>query len=700
MKPIPSSPALSSAVQPVNDNSAVKTGGFWSRIGHISAYHWVLVSQLFVILPHAQHLPTWLLVYGVLAILLQFNPIKSRLPKLLTSRRGLQTLQFVGFFASMAGLYFTYRTAIGLDVGVAFLLLCAISKLFELNTRRDAYVILALSLFVLAGLFLMDQSLLTTLQVLLGTFVVLFAMIAQNDDGTGRFRTIGLLILQALPLMVILFLFFPRLPPLWSLKISGNQAKTGMSDSMSPGDIASLSQSTELAFRVEFTGQVPARQNLYWRGLVFDNFDGKTWQSHDKTPTVWFASQRPPAWITQTTRVPTNSQPISYHVIMEKTGQPFLYGLDYPLSNQKGVALTRDFTLRYWTEVAQRFDYQVDWYPKTQIDLVLSEEDRLQNLQLPATGNEESRKFAQDLYQKVGQNPTAYVNAIQQWITTQNFSYTLSPPLLKDNRIDEFLFSTRAGFCEHYSSSFTFLMRTVGIPARVVAGYQGGELGRDGASWEVRQMDAHAWAEIWLDNQGWVRVDPTGFIAPNRVEQGMQQVTAQQGAEIFGEGLAGQISYQQFTMLQEARRIFDQASYYWQRDVVGFDQDNQKNSLLKWFNISSVYQQVLAMVLTFVTVLALFTLWQWWRRRQVWDKADWAIIQLSKRLAKHNKNLARGESEGVLAWLERITPAMQNSDEIDQLKQLYRQYKYAANPHQNPAQLARLAHKVGLTKTT
>lgn len=668
--------------------------GIWYRLTHLSAYDWVLLSQLFVIVPHAQHLPIWLLVYGLVVIMLQFNPVKQRLPNVVKSRRGLQAIQFLGFFASMAGLYLTYRTAIGLDVGVAFLLLCAISKLFELYTRRDAYVVLSLSLFVLAGLFLMDQSLLTTLQVLLGTLIVLFAMIAQNDDGTGRFRTLGLLVIQAVPLMVILFLFFPRLPPLWSIKISSNQAKTGMSDSMSPGDIAKLSQSTELAFRVEFSGQVPPRSNLYWRGLVFSDFDGQKWQPHDKNPALWLPNQRPPDWITQTTRIPQNSKPLTYHVILEKTGQPFLFGLDYPLGNQKGVGLTRDFTLRYWSDVAQRVDYNVTWLPNASVDMTLSDQQRLQNTVLPATGNEQSRQFAQNLYNQVGQNPVAYVNALHNWIATQNFRYTLSPPPLQNNRIDEFLFNTHAGFCEHYSSSFTYLMRAVGIPARVVVGYQGGQLGRDGTSWEVRQMDAHAWTEIWLANQGWVRIDPTSFIAPERVEQGMQDMTAQQGATLFGDGVAGQMSYQQFQMLQQARRLFDQASYYWQRDVVGYDQDSQKNSLLKWFNISSVYQQVLAMVLTFITVLALFTLWQWYRRRQVWDKADYTMIMLSKRLAKHNKNLARGDSEGVLAWLDRISPAVTDKPTLEQLKILYRQAKYTAHPSSSLTQLTQSARNI------
>jgi hypothetical protein len=283
---------------------------------------------------------------------------------------------------------------------------------------------------------------------------------------------------------------------------------------------------------------------------------------------------------------------------------------------------------------------------------------------------------------------------------SQQFRYTLSPPTLGSNRIDDFLFATRAGFCEHYASSFTYLMRAAGVPARVVAGYQGGQLGRDGKSWEVRQMDAHAWSEIWVQGRGWVRVDPTGFIAPNRVEQGMDTVTQTAGAKMFGEGVAGQISYQQFQMLQQARRLFDQASYYWQRDVVGYDQDRQRSSLFKWLNIQSVYQQVMVMFVTLVSVLALFGLWLWWRRRRVWDKHDWIMVQLSNRLAKKDKTLARQDSEGVLAWLARLEPNVTDKAALQALAALYRQIRYQ-QPRDNKQpmrQLDNLAKTIALKK--
>lgn len=670
----------------------------FAKVRQLSAFHWVLISQLFVVLPHASHLPNWLVVYALVIIISQFGFVRRFLPEAWFQPRVLRFIQYTGFLASLFGLYLTYQTAVGLDVAIAFLLLCATSKLLELYTRRDAYVVLTLSMFVLAGLFLVEQDLATALIVAIGMIVTLLAMISMNDDGMGRYRTLGLLFLQAIPFTIVIFLFFPRLPPLWSVQLSGqNKATTGISDSMSPGDFANLSQSTELAFRVEFQGDIPRRSEMYWRALVFDNFDGVTWRASEKNMNVWHPRiPHKPNWLTES--LSHNPQAInakhSYKVILEKTGQSWLFGLDYPLSEQRGIGLTSDFTLRYWTDIHQQLTYNVYQLKNTPIGLTLSDKEKQQNLQLPATGNEQSRQFAKQLYDKVGKDPIAFASHLEQWINSQQFRYTLSPPRLQQNRIDEFLFGSRAGFCEHYSSSFTFLMRSVGIPARIVTGYQGGELGRDGKSWEVRQMDAHAWSEIWVEGHGWIRIDPTAFVSPDRVEQGMNNLTQSTGAMMFGDGIMGELLYQQFQFIQHTRRLFDQASYYWQRNIVGFDQENQRSSLLKWFNIQSVYQQIVYLFVGSTVLITLLALWLWYKRRQIWDKHDLLMINLSKRLAKHNPTLARELDEGVLNWLERIKPFANNPAQIDSVKQFYRQARYGKVADTHYTKLKQLSREI------
>ncbi|MGY8856988.1 MAG: transglutaminase family protein [Pseudomonadales bacterium] len=642
-----------------------RNGAKWYRkLFALPAYYWVLIAQVVVVLPHAAHLPLWLIGFAAVSIVAQLPHIKAKFKKLSHLKRIYQSVQMLGFLLGLLGLWLTYNTAFGLDMGVAFLVLCLVSKLWELYKRRDAYVVLNLSLFVLAALFLMDQGLLTTLEVIVGAVIVLLAFIALNDDGNangdGRLRTLGVLGVGALPLLVVLFLFFPRLPPLWSVQLSSQQAVTGVSDSMSPGDFANLGQSTELAFRVEFADERPPQQQLYWRGLVFSDFDGVTWRPASQKD-QWSSRLQAPAWIQNAfATVPDESRaaPVNYKVILEPTQQNWLFGLDYPFSEQPDINTTSEFTLSKDQPVTQQLRYDVLQFAQMRIDPVLTEASKRENLALPNEGNLQSRALAKQLFEQSGSDPVRYIAAIEQWINRTDFRYTLSPPRLNTNRIDEFLFETKAGFCEHYSSSFTFMLRAAGIPARVVAGYQGGEPSRNGNVWEVRQMDAHAWTEVWLEGQGWVRVDPTAFVAPERVEQGMNTMTQQQGAAMFGNGTSAQISYQQYQMLQTLRRLSDQASYYWQKDVVGYDQDKQADSLLKWFNISSIMQQITWLAASAVSVMAILVFIIWQRRRKRWHSADLPLAQLSKRIAKRDKLLARNDNEGQLAWLERLASAI------------------------------------------
>ncbi|MDN5619806.1 MAG: DUF3488 and transglutaminase-like domain-containing protein [Psychrobacter sp.] len=664
-----SSNTLSFAQLALGQSTHAKSGTainhrWYQRLLGLPAYYWVLIAQIAVVLPHAAHLPLWLIGFATVSIVAQLPRIKRRLKKISHLKRVYQGMQMLGFLLGLVGLWLTYNTAFGLDMGVAFLVLCLASKLWELYQRRDAYVVLNLSLFVLAALFLMDQGLLTTLEVVLGAVILLLAFIAlnddSNDDGDGRLRTLGVLGIGALPLLVVLFLFFPRLPPLWSVQLSAQQATTGVSDSMSPGDFANLGQSTELAFRVEFADDRPPRQQLYWRGLVFSDFDGVTWRPSNQV-SQWSVRSQAPTWIQNAfATVPDQVQaaPTRYQVILEPTQQNWLFGLDYPFTQQPDINITSNFTLSKDQPVTQQLRYDVLQFAPMRIDPIMTDASRRLNLALPAEGNPQARALAKQLFVQSGSDPVRYMAAIERWINQTEFRYTLSPPRLNTDRIDEFLFETKAGFCEHYSSSFTFMMRAAGIPARVVAGYQGGELSQGGDVWEVRQKDAHAWTEVWLEGQGWVRVDPTSFVAPERVEQGMNAMTQQQGAAMFGSGASAQISYQQYQMVQTLRRLSDQASYYWQKDVVGYDQDKQADSLLKWFNISSIMQQVIWLAASAIIVMTTLVFIIWQRRRKRWHPADLPLAQLSKRIGKRDKLLAREVNEGQLAWLERLASSI------------------------------------------
>ena len=638
----------------------------------------LILSQWFIILLHLPNMPWWLSALGTVVALSQLGRLREVIYRHVWIER---TVQLLAFFGGMIAVWLLYRTFFGVEAGVAFLLLCLIGKLLELKARRDEYVLLTLGLFVIAGLFLFDQNLTTTILAFLGVVASLYAMIAQNDHGAGRLRTLFWLCAQALPLMVILFLFFPRLPPLWSVQIHSNKAKTGMTDSISPGDIAELSQSSELAFRVIFEGAPPAKPELYWRGLVLGRFDGKTWRpvyNYEYEPSGLWRGGRAPAWVDESLSFDDQQPTRRYQLILEPTQQNWLFALSVPYSSDRGVGLTRDFTLQTAMPTTQRQTFQLLQVPVSTVDANLTQEQRQTYLQLPAADNPQSRLLATALMQKVERDPVRYANALLQWIRQQDFHYTLKPPVLNKHRIDEFLFQTRRGFCEHYSSSYVFLLRAAGIPARVVVGYQGGELGRDGRSLEIRQRDAHAWAEAWFAGRGWVRIDPTAAIAPERIERGMDAMT--EDATLFGSDAVSQLQYQQFKVLKEMRELADYASYLWQRDIVGFDHHRQQDQLWRWFGLKSIWTQILWMVVGLVVVLAVIAFRLWWKRRPVWHPLDQPLMWLSKRL--ESQGLGKQLNEGMLDWLGRVGQVAAYQQRAQQLAQVYAQARYAPESEQ------------------
>ncbi len=654
------------------------------RLFGLPAYHWMLISSALVMAAHLFYAPTWLVVMGLAMVVLQAPKMRhilatvSKIPVLVLYTRLQKILLCVG----LIGLWVQFGLTIGTELAVAFLLLCLMIKLWEVKARRDAYVVLNLNFFVLASAFLWTQDLGMALKVVVALLACLFALIALSDDenttGAGRLRALALLAIPALPLLVVLFLFFPRMPPLWSLQMAGAGATSGISDSMSPGDFSNLSKSTELAFRVEFEGNIPSREQMYWRTMVFTRFDGVTWRQSDAGQQFWQSAEVMPEWASNAYQGQSAGR---YQVILEPTNQQWLFGLDYPQpESARDIGMNQEFNLRSYTPVTQQRRYWVMHYPNAKIDLVLSDRQRQLNLSLP-DGNPKTRALAQQLKGQSQGNSRRLVALIQEYILTNQFRYTLSPPLLQQERIDEFLFDTKAGFCEHYASSFVFLMRAAGVPARVVTGYQGGQLGRDGNSWEVRQMDAHAWAEIWIEQQGWVRIDPTGFVSPERVELGMNALTDSAGAEMFGEGVAAQWGYQQFRLMQSLRRYADQASYYWQKDVVGYDQDVQKNSLLKWFNIKNLAQQIILMGVLAVSVFGVFVGVMMYRRRRIYHPFDLPVVHLSNNLSKKDKALMRATSESALTFLSRIGERAKylhpkSTSEIELLiDELHKQYR-------------------------
>ena len=652
-------------------HTANRQGSEWTPLNQKN-YQSLLTAMFFVLVPHLFYLPFAL--SGLMLITL------SVWQYLIFKHGHYQKIQkpFWQYSCVILGLmliYVQYRTLLGVEAGNSILALILLGKMFEVKHYRDAIVQFNFGLFVAAVTFLHGQQIGLAVAVLIAIFGCLYGMYqlqnyhAAFEDVSKQsvtpkalrhqtFRDITKLMLYATPLMVVLFLFVPRFPPLWNIPLPNNRHTTGMSDHVAPGDIAQLSQSSALAFRAIFDEpqHIPQPSQLYWRAMTLEHFDGVQWtqDAHSKYRSYFInatpqlsATQLPiqlPAWFKLKS---AQSQFIHYQLWVEPTQQKWLFALDYSIASQP-LLLNADMSIQTSHDIYQRqlFDFQLI-IPQPYADVMLDQSSRQRNLQLPINANPISFQFAQALFERSHRDPVRYSQAILAWIRQEQFSYTLSPPPLQQQRIDDFLFRTKAGFCEHYASAFVNLMRMAGIPARLVVGYQGGKAAPDGKTWEVRQLDAHAWAEIWLDGRGWVRVDPTAAIAPQRVNLGMQDFSAQ-NSTLFG---TGSFSAGHTHWLTQARIWADYANYQWQGKIVGFDQ-NKQHLWFKKLALHNLSTQIIAFMVLMASVIGLM-LWSLMRsQRKSFDAVDVAVQRLSRKFKIFQ--LQRHINEPILTWLQRL----------------------------------------------
>jgi transglutaminase-like putative cysteine protease len=626
----------------------------------LSARYWQPVALLAAVFPQMDRLPLWLTVLVVVSGIWRLPAIERRLG---TPGFFLRTVLLL---AGMAGVFYSHHSFLGPEGGVSFLILCAVMKVLESQQKRDFFVSAILNFFILATAFLFSQSLLLTVYVALACIVILSAMLAlqQREDAGFKLtvRRASVLLLQAFPLMLVLFVFFPRLPPLWTLNFSQGSGRTGMSDSMSPGDIAHLSESADVAFRVEFQGPPPPSRQLYWRGLVFTHFDGQRWSQGETIN----------ASALKVTEQHTDI-PVKYRVLLEPTDQSWLYALAVPSSTTANVLLTRDYRLVYRKPVFERLSYDVQSLLEARVDVdALPAWEQSQNLRLPAEGNPETRLMAKRWREGSG-SAEKYVSDTLDWFRQEHFFYTLEPPPLGENRIDDFLFHTRRGFCEHYASSFVFLMRAAGIPARVVAGYQGGEQSPLANYWVVRQLDAHAWAEVWLPQQGWVSVDPTAAVAPDRIQRGAPQLASQRA--YWGSSDSSAVRYNSYRLLKSLRNFSDYVNYRWHRDVLGYNTEQQENFMMRVLGDSSLLRRIAVMGLAFLAVGVLLFLWALRGQRRELHPLDRIYRRYCDRLAK--QGVLREAGEGPQAFARRIAHEKPElAAEAEEFSRLYMALRY------------------------
>ena len=604
----------------------------------------IILSLLLVLLTQVSYLPIVVSVSFAACIttLWWFFKKQKHVPKLLT---------YLLASISLIAIYIQHQSFLGVDAGVAVLATFLFAKALESKNRRDVVILFNFALFVAASSFLFSQSffmammvLLCLLSCLLGLYrIQTTAFEQQNHEGKIAFKQdvtyVSKFLLLALPFFLLLFIFFPRLPPLWHIPIPENKATTGINDSMSPGDIAELSQSSALAFRIlGDLKYLPPRQDLYWRALVLDEYDGQTWTSN-------FVNQQPLNYTA--TQMRHFQKGWDYQYLAADPAVIWVMGLE------TSIPLERRYYNRHdWGLMPYRLTQRVEPIPLRWIGQTIPEQhpnqDYIERLNTKTIRfyDPKAQQLAEKLWQGSGQQPEVYIRNVLNWYKDNRFAYTLTPGTLGQNRIDEFLFESKKGFCEHYASSFVMLMRYVGIPARVVTGYQGGQFAPDKKSWEVRQLDAHAWAEVLIDHE-WQRIDPTAIVAPERIDTGMQDFM-QQDRNIFGEHSTW--NSQNYALLTKLRIWSDYASFQWQSKVVGYNAESQKNWLTK-LGLSSVYSLIVILIISMIALVVFFILWPRIQRYYKQDPLLYAIQKFNQRLKLEQQ---KQNAETFKQWLFRL----------------------------------------------
>lgn len=550
------------------------------------AVPWLLVTAMVTVAPHFEHQPLWLSLFSALvfawAAWLWWSD--QRLPG-----RWLLMLIVV---AGCAGVWIEFRTLFGRDSGVALLVMLMALKLLELKSRRDAVVVVTLAYFLLLTHYFYSQAIATGLWLLFALWAVTATLIRIHGGAAatlrGSLRHAAVLAGQALPFMLVLYLLFPRVAgPLWGLPQDAHAGRTGLSETMAPGNIANLARSGEIAFRVLFDGAPPPRDKLYWRGPVLEDFDGRTWRPH--------------AGITPRPHLEASSPAIAYETTLEGHNQRWLLALDAPSSLPPDTILGGTLTANARQPVSIRQRFRLAATLDYRFNVEESQSVLNRSLLLPPGRNPRSLALARRWQGEQGA-PEAIIGKALALFSGQ-FTYTLQPPLLGEDSIDEFLFTTQRGFCEHFAAAFVVLMRGAGIPARVVTGYQGGERNPVDGYFVIRQSDAHAWAEVWLAGRGWVRIDPTAAVSPLRVENGIA------GALPAGEPLPALLQVRT-DWLRTLRHRWEAINNAWNQQVLGFDRERQRR-LLESFGIPDADWRSLTVALAVAGSLLLVAIMGW-----------------------------------------------------------------------------------------
>jgi transglutaminase-like putative cysteine protease len=637
--------------------------------------HGILLGQLALVLaPQARTLPVAISLLLLALLCWRWLLWRKRAPLPSRAILGVAAVMVLGLAAALI-----WQDGGGTmrDLAVALLGAFVVLKLLECHSLADATMVSQLSFYLLLTLYLSDQPFwLALYSVAIGAWVLRNWLLLHHPEARGRLAIwplLGRMALIGLPWALVLFVLFPRLEhPLWRLPESTPTSRTGISDVMRPGSVGNLVRSQEVALRAEIDGDAVPAGALYWRALVLWQFDGASWLPvTQRQQFTRPADPSPPAGTRQ-------AGGVDYTVTLEPSQQRWLFTLDrgVAVSSNVNARISADGEYFLDTPVEQRIRYRASSTLGSSPE-PLSARTRSLALSLPP-GNPRARELAARWAGSYA-DPVQRVQAALRLFASAPFGYTLQPPPLGSEQVDSFLFETHRGFCEHYSSSFVFLMRAAGVPARVVAGYLGGEYNPIGRHYIVRQADAHAWAEVWLEDRGWVRVDPTSAVAPSRVEQGLDAALGGQDSGVWSPG-------QEAAWLRNLRWAYDGLTYTWQRWILQYDRGQQERLFGEWLPGISV-AQLLACGLAALSLLALVPLWL--RRRRM-DPVEACYARVCRMLAR--QGCERGAAEGPQAFAERAAARLPHAaSAIHAFTATYIGLRYGAMPDiRRGGELARL----------
>jgi transglutaminase-like putative cysteine protease len=578
-----------------------------------------------ILLPQVSHLPLWCSLLSA-AVLLWRGYLALTL-RALPSRWWL--LAFLA--VTVAATLFTFKTLLGRDAGLSVIMVLLALKTLELRAKRDAFVVFFLGFFTLLSNFFFSQSLLTAAAMLIALLGLLTALVnAHMPVGQPPLwlaaKSAARLMLLGAPVMLVLFVLFPRMAPLWGVPSDAMRGRSGLSSTMQVGNIASLALDDSVAMRIRFEGAVPAQSELYFRGPVLTTFDGRNWLP---------LRSALPARLRPSANLQVQGRAINYQVTLEAKQRPWLLLLDAtpnkPVINGFDAHMTADLQWLTGRPMVDLVRYTAQSYPNFRHGPQRWEIGLQDYLGLPTGFNPRTLQLATEMRREprfAGDDGTQLVAAVLARLRSDGYSYTLDPGVFGRDSADEFWFDRKEGFCEHIASSFVILMRALGVPARIVTGYQGGEKNTVDGFWVVRQSDAHAWAEVWLANRGWLRVDPTAAVAPSRIGT-FARLQAPRG--VIAEALFGNVSP---ALAINLRALWDAVNNRWNQSVLNYTQARQLN-LLKELGFASPGWEDLIYLLIGVVVMAslsgaAWTLWDRTRRDPWLHLLAMAVARLQK----------------------------------------------------------------------